>query len=70
MNSIKTTAMAVCSALVAVGTAGTAIFDGDPATVADFSTLSVSVLAAIAAVGFWFSRDNDVSDERAGARKF
>lgn len=65
MKSWKTTLAGIGAALVAIGAALEAQFDGDPATAADWG---IVITAIIAAVGLWLARDNDVSSERAGAK--
>lgn len=64
MKSWKTTAAGVGAILVAIGSALTATFDTDPATVADWGAV---VAAIIAGVGLIVARDNNVTSEQAGA---
>jgi uncharacterized membrane protein YhiD involved in acid resistance len=64
-GSWKTTAAGIGAVLVAVGSAVTATFDADPATVADWGAV---VAAVIAGIGLLFARDNNVSSEAAGAK--
>lgn len=63
-SSWKTTAAGIGAILVAVGSALTATFDADPATVADWGAV---VAAIIAGVGLIMARDNNVTSEQAGA---
>jgi hypothetical protein len=65
MNSWKTTAAGIGAILVAVGSALSATFDADPATVADWGAV---VAAVIAGAGLLFARDNNVSSEAAGVK--
>jgi hypothetical protein len=65
MNSWKTTAAGIGAILVAVGSALSATFDADPATVADWGAV---VAACIAGAGLLFARDNNVSSEAAGVK--
>jgi hypothetical protein len=65
MSSWKTTAAGIGAILVAVGSALSATFDADPATVADWGAV---VAAVIAGAGLLFARDNNVSSEAAGAK--
>lgn len=64
MKSWKTSAAGIGAILVAVGSALTATFDADAATVADWGAV---VAAVIAGVGLLFARDNKVTSEQAGA---
>lgn len=64
MKSWKTTAAGIGAILVAVGSALTATFDADPATVADWGAV---IAAIIAGAGLIMARDNDVTSEQAGA---
>jgi hypothetical protein len=54
MNNRNTTIAGVGSILVAVGSVLTAMFDGDPATNADFTS---AVAAVIAGVGLIMAKD-------------
>jgi len=65
MSSWKTSAAGIGAILVAVGSALSATFDADPATVADWGAV---VAAVIAGAGLLFARDNNVSSEAAGAK--
>lgn len=62
--SWRTTAAGIGAILVALGSAATAAFDNDPATVADWGAV---VAAMIAGIGLIFARDDKVSSEKAGA---
>lgn len=64
MKSWKTTAAGIGAILVAVGSALTATFDADPATVADWGAV---IAAIIAGAGLIMARDNNVTSEQAGA---
>lgn len=63
--SWRTTLAGIGAILVAVGSAVTAIFDNDPATVADWGAVTAAVIAGI---GLIMARDNKVSSEQAGAK--
>lgn len=65
MKSWKTTGAGIGAILVAVGSALTAMFDGDPATVADWGAV---VAAVIAGIGLIAARDNDKSSQDVGIR--
>lgn len=64
-GSWKTSAAGIGAVLVAVGSALTAMFDNDPATLPDWGAV---VAAVIAGIGLLFARDNNVSSEAAGAK--
>lgn len=64
-GSWKTSAAGIGAVLVAVGSALTAMFDNDPATLPDWGAV---VAALIAGIGLLFARDNNVSSEAAGAK--
>lgn len=64
-KSWKTTVAGVAAILTAVGSALTAMFDNDPATVMD---IGATVAAIMAGVGLILARDNDKSSEDVGAR--
>jgi uncharacterized membrane protein YhiD involved in acid resistance len=64
-GSWKTSAAGIGAILVAVGSALTAMFDADPATIPDWGAV---VAAVIAGIGLLAARDNNVSSEAAGAR--
>jgi hypothetical protein len=64
-KSWKTTAMGIGAILTAVGSAMTAAFDADPATVPDITVL---VSAVMAGLGLIMARDNNVTSEQAGAK--
>lgn len=65
MKSWKTSAAGIGAILIAVGSALTATFDGDPATVADWGAV---VAAVIAGIGLIAARDNDKSSQDVGIR--
>lgn len=54
MTNRNTTVLGIGAILTAVGGLLTAIFDGDPATVPDYTT---AVAAVLAGVGLVFARD-------------
>lgn len=60
--SLKTTALGVMALLTVVGTVGSALLDGDPATNPDWNAAATEVMLAIALI---FSRDADVTSEKA-----
>ncbi len=64
-GSWKTSAAGIGAILVAVGSALTAMFDADPATIPDWGAV---VAAVIAGIGLLAARDNNVSSEAAGAK--
>lgn len=65
MKSWKTTALGILILIVALGSAGVAILDGDPNTTIDFK----EIMAALAGIGLTFARDNDKSSEDVGVKK-
>ena len=64
-GSWKTSAAGLGAILVAIGSALSAMFDADPATIPDWGAV---VAAAIAGIGLLAARDNNVSSEAAGAK--
>lgn len=64
-GSWKTSAAGIGAILVAVGSALSAMFDADPATIPDWGAV---VAAVIAGIGLLAARDNNVSSEAAGAK--
>lgn len=64
-GSWKTSAAGIGAILVAIGSALSAMFDADPATIPDWGAV---VAAVIAGIGLLAARDNNVSSEAAGAR--
>jgi len=60
MNNRNTTIAGIGAILVAVGGVLTAMFDGDPATTADFTT---AVAAVIAGIGLVLAKDAKNSAE-------
>ena len=74
-SSWKTTAMGVAvligtlgNFLAAVSLAVTALFDGDPSTIVDWTALSSGFAAITAGFGLIFARDNTKSSEQVGAK--
>lgn len=65
MKSWKTSAAGIGAILVAIGSALTAHFDGDPVTVPDWGAV---IAAIIAGIGLLAARDNNVSSEQVGAK--
>jgi len=63
--SWRTTLAGIGAILVAVGTAVSAMFDNDPATMPEWGAV---VAACIAGFGLIFARDNKVTSEQAGAK--
>lgn len=63
--SWRTTAAGIGAILVAVGSAVSAMFDNDPATIPDWGAC---IAAIIAGIGLIMARDNKVSSEQAGAK--
>ncbi len=64
-GSWKTSAAGIGAILVAVGSALSAMFDADPATIPDWGAV---VAAVIAGIGLLAARDNNVSSETVGAK--
>lgn len=64
-GSWKTSAAGIGAILVAIGSALSAMFDADPATIPDWGAV---VAAVIAGIGLLAARDNNVSSEAAGAK--
>lgn len=64
-KSWKTTAGGIGAILAAVGGAVNLLFDGNPATNPDWTTVIASVTAGF---GLIFARDNAVTSEDAGAK--
>ena len=58
MKNWKTTAFGVCTILAAVGAAGKALLDGDPATSLD---LTATIAAVMAGFGLIFAKDSNVT---------
>jgi len=65
MKSWKTSGAGIGAILVAVGSALTAVTDGNPATVPDWGSVIAAVMAGL---GLLFARDNNVSSEEAGIK--
>ncbi len=63
--SWRTSSAGIAAILVAVGTALTALTDGDPATLPDWGAV---VAAVIAGIGLLFARDAKVSSQQEGIR--
>lgn len=59
MNNRNTTVAGIGAILVAIGGVLTAMFDGDPATAADFPT---AIAAIIAGVGLILAKDAKTTD--------
>lgn len=59
MNNRNTTVAGIGAILVAVGSVLSAIFDGDPETVADFAAAAAAVIAG---VGLIMAKDSKGSD--------
>ncbi len=66
MKSWKTTLAGIAAIIAAVGTAVSAQFDNDPATVPDW-TMVIGMITA--GVGLVLARDNDKTSEQVGAGK-
>jgi len=64
-GSWRTTTAGIGAILIALGSALSAQFDNDPATVPDWGSL---IAAVVAGVGLLNARDNKVSSEQAGAK--
>jgi hypothetical protein len=60
MNNRNTTVAGIGAILVALGGVLTAMFDGDPATTADFAS---AVAAVIAGVGLILAKDAKTADK-------
>ncbi len=65
MSSIKTTTAGICAILAALAGAGQALFDGDPTTMPDWTSVAAAVMAGI---GLIAARDNSVTSETAKAK--
>lgn len=65
MKSWKTTLAGVGAILAVVGTALSALFDADPATVPDWSVVSAGIMAGL---GLIVARDANVSSEQQGLK--
>ena len=65
MSSWKTTACGILAIVVAVGTCLRAMWDNDPATIADWSVVASSLMAGI---GLVVARDNGKTSEDVGAK--
>lgn len=64
-KSWKTTTAGIAGAVALLASQVQFLLDNDPATVVDYK----AILAALAVFGIgWFSRDNGVSSEDAGAK--
>lgn len=59
MNNRNTTMAGIGAIIVAIGSVLTAMFDGDPATVADFGS---AIAAVIAGVGLILAKDAKAVD--------
>ena len=59
MNNRNTTIAGIGAICVAIGSVLTAMFDGDPATVADFGS---AIAAVIAGVGLILAKDAKIVD--------
>lgn len=66
MTSWKTTLAGIAAIVAAVGTAVSAQFDNDPATVPNWSMVIGMITAG---VGLILARDNDKTSEQVGAGK-
>lgn len=68
MSSLKTTILGICVILVAIGSAGKALLDGDPGTAVDVEAVMASVMAGLAGMGLIAARDNDKASEDVGLK--
>lgn len=64
MKSWKTTGAGIAGIIGMLGTAVSAMLDGNPATVPQWE---IVIPAVIGMAGLLFARDNNVSSEQAGA---
>jgi len=65
MKSWKTSVAGIMLVVAAVTTGLSALMDGNPDTTLNLE----SILAACAGAGLWFARDDNVTSEKAGAKK-
>jgi len=65
VNSIRTTVFGIFCILAAIGGAGKALLDGDPATNVDWTAVIAAVTAGF---GLIFARDNNKTSEDVGAK--
>ena len=71
MTSGKTTGGGIAMILTALGvilTCASAYFDNDPKTVMNIEAMLTAFGALVGGISLMFARDNDVSDQAAGAR--
>lgn len=64
-GSWKTTAAGIGGIMAVLGSALSAMFDADPTTIPDWTSVIAGVTMAI---GLIFARDNDKSSEQVGAK--
>ncbi len=65
MTSPKTSAAALLAVVIAIAATAYSFLDGDPSTMPDWTLVGIAISAAI---GFFYSRDNDKTSENVGAK--